>query len=373
MLAGFSVRAAPAILLLVTAACFKPPDLGAQDKAPPSPPVIQAYFGPKAADDPSGVYFNMIRFLDSARTSIRGALHEVDMVSIAEKLAEKAEEGVDVQIVIETKWWNISKNKAGRGVLEKSKVKVILDSKKAGLMHNKFFVVDGKRVWTGSTNITETCLLFNPNNALWIEDPAIAANFLAKFDREARGLVGKKSGGSTAVPHPIVETPMGRVRTLFSPEDQPLAPIVKLIDAAQKSVDILCFVFSSRDIGEAVIRAHRRGVKVRVLLDNSFAPPAATGNWTYVPFRALSDAGVNCKYDDEKAKLHHKLVIVDDAILEVGSMNLSLNGEKTNSENVLIIESPELAHQYTAEFERLWKYFEGQPGDDILEKEDENG
>ncbi len=345
------------------------PLLPAQD----APPVIQAFFGPKAADDPAGLYFNLMRFLDTAKVSIHASIHEVDMISIAEKLAERASQGLDVQIVIEAKWWTLSKNKAVRGVLEKSKVKVILDTKSSGLMHNKFFVVDGKRVWTGSTNITETCLLYNPNNSLWIEDAQVAENYMQEFNQEHAGHFAAQRPGGAGVLHPTVQTAAGKIRTMFCPEDKPLGTIAKLIDGAQKSVDILCFVFSSQEIAEAAIRAHRRGVKVRVLLDNVFSSPAATSHWKYVPFRAMSEAGIACKYDDENSKLHHKLIIIDNSILEVGSMNFSLNGEKTNSENVLIIESPELAQKYEAEFERLWKYFDGNPSETTPDAEGEDG
>src|SRR5947209_1470259 len=108
---------------------------------------IQVFFGPKAADDRDGLYFNLLRFLDSARSTLYGSVHEVDMVSVAEKLAERSRAGVDVQLVVEADWWGNAKNRAARRVLEKARIKVYPDTKKSGLMHNKFFVADGKRVW----------------------------------------------------------------------------------------------------------------------------------------------------------------------------------------------------------------------------------
>src|SRR5439155_18102455 len=131
-------------------------------------PSIQVYFGPRASDDPSGVFFNFMRFLDSAKSSIYGSAHEVDMVAVANKLAAKAAAGIDVQIVIESKWMKAPKDKTAIEILKKSKVKLIPDTKRSGLMHNKFFVIDKRRVWTGSTTITEHCLLFNYNNGIRI-------------------------------------------------------------------------------------------------------------------------------------------------------------------------------------------------------------
>jgi phosphatidylserine/phosphatidylglycerophosphate/cardiolipin synthase-like enzyme len=338
------------------------------------PPEIKIFFGPKAADDPQSPYANLLKFLDSAKTSIYGSVHEVDLVSVAERLARRADEKIDVQLVIENDWWKNAKNKAARQVLEKSKVRVFLDTKKSGLMHNKFFIVDNVRVWTGSTNLTETCMLFNPNNAVWVENKQVAANFFTEFDEQRQGKFGKKGSGKNNTPFPDVKVGNVRVRTYFSPEDEPMKHIIAAIDKSQKSIDVMCFVFSSPEICAAMKKAHQRGVKVRVLLDNLFSSPGATARWPCVPFNELKEAGVECKYDDEDSKLHHKVVIIDGKIVVTGSYNLSTNAATENDENVLLLESTDVADLYSKEFERLWKYYSGDPGvPPPLEKGDEDG
>lgn len=326
-------------------------------------PAVQVFFGPKAADDQHSLLFNLLRFLDTGKRSIYGCVHEVDMIVVAEKLVEKAKSGVDVQLVVENDWWNGAKNKAARQVLERGKVKVFPDTKKSGLMHNKFFVVDGQRVWTGSTNLTETCLLYNPNNSLWIEDRRIAENYFAEFDEERSGKFGKKASGKNNTPHPDLTLTGGlRIETYFSPEDEPIPAIVRLIDSAEQRIDLMCFVFSSREICDALLAAHKRGVKVRVLLDNVFSSEAVTKRWACVPFKELKSAGVPCKYDDENSKLHHKVIIVDGQRVLTGSFNFSANAANENDENALILHSRAVARQYAAEFERLWNYYNGEPG-----------
>jgi phosphatidylserine/phosphatidylglycerophosphate/cardiolipin synthase-like enzyme len=360
-------------LLLLLALGF-PTSLAPAAQIPTLPPV-QVFFGPKAADDPRGLYFNLMRFLDSAHKSIYGSVHEVDMITIAEKLAEKAKAGVDVQIVVENDWWGGAKNKAARQVLERSKVKVFPDTKKSGLMHNKFFIADGKRVWTGSTNLTETCLLYNPNNSVWIEDARLAANFSAEFAEERAGKFGKKGSGRNNTPHPDVAlSDTLRIETYFSPEDTPIPAIVALIDSAAEEIDLMCFVFSSREICDALLAARKRGVKVRVLLDNVFSSKAVTKRWDCVPFKELKDAGVPCKYDDEHSKLHHKVIIVDRKRVLTGSFNFSANAANENDENALVIHSRAVARRYRTEFDRLWNYYNGDPGQPPPpEKEDGDG
>src|SRR5436190_15225003 len=132
-----------------------------------------------------------------------------------------------------------------------------------------------------------------------------------------------------------------------------------MINSAKMSIDIMCFVFSSQPIAEALIAAHKRGVQVRVLLDNSFSSPGSIARWRYVPFKELKAAGMSCKYDNEEAKLHHKVIIVDNSQVMTGSFNLSNNAAKSNDENLLIIGSAEVASKYETEFEKLWNFFSG--------------
>ncbi len=325
-------------------------------------PGIQVFFGPKVARDPHSLYFNLMRFFDSAKKSIHGSVHEVDMISVAEKLAQRSHDGIDVQLVVEEQWWNNPKNKAARLVLEQSKVKVMLDTKKSGLMHNKFFIVDDRRVWTGSTNMTETCLLYNPNSNVWIDSPELAANYAVEFARERQGHFGKRGAPKGVLPYPEVRVGPARIRTFFTPWMDPTPVIVERIDVAKKSVEVMCFVFSSQNIGEALIRADKRGVKVRVLLDNLFSGAGSTARWRYVPFKELRKAGIEVKFDDEDSKFHHKVVIIDGAQVCVGSFNLSVSAVEDNNENLLLIESPEVARDYRQEFERWWKYYSGDPG-----------
>ena len=46
-----------------------------------------------------------------------------------------------------------------------------------------------------------------------------------------------------------------------------VARVVELIDGAERSVDIAQFTFSVREIEEAIVRAHGRGVAVRLAMN----------------------------------------------------------------------------------------------------------
>ena len=328
-------------------------------------PSVKIFFGPKAYADSTGLLYNFLQYLDSAEKQIYGSVHEMDLVIVAQKLVQKANDGVDVQLVIESRWLDVAKNSAAVDVLMKSPVKIYPDNRKSGLMHNKFFIVDGFKVWTGSTNMTENGFLFNFNNNVWIEDEKIARNFLTEFEEQREGKFGKTGSGKPNTPFVKTYVDSTLIETYFSPEDKPIEPILRLINQAKSSIEVLCFVFSSREIAEALTKAHRRGVKVTVLLDDSFGSLRATENWRFVPFDYLKLTGADCRYDREKAKLHHKVMIVDHEIVLTGSLNLSKNGAQNNDENILIIHDPTIANAYYSEFLRLWNLAEFKKADQI--------
>lgn len=332
--------------------------------ANPKRPPIAVFFGPRAADDPEGIYANLQQFLNSANRTLYGSCHEIDMIAVAKTLAERSRQGVEVHLILESDWWSGQKSLAARQVLEASKVRITLDTKKGGLLHNKFFIADQRRVWTGSANLTETCLLYNANATVWIEHPRVAESYYQEFAEQRRKRFGKRDGGVSTTPVVPVELPGGtKVAAYFGPDDEPIKPIVKMIDRANSTVDIACFVFSSPEIGQACKAAHRRGVTVRVLVDNLYASDAATKRWTYVPFRDLSKAGITFRYDNEKSKFHHKMVIVDRQLVMIGSMNLSTTGANENDENLVIIQDKNLGEKCGREFENLWQMYDGKPGE----------
>lgn len=55
----------------------------------------------------------------------------------------------------------------------------------------------------------------------------------------------------------------------FSPGDQPTAVVVRELNAAKTNVLVQAYSFTSVPIAKAVVDAHKRGVKVSVLLDKS--------------------------------------------------------------------------------------------------------
>ncbi|GIW23597.1 MAG: hypothetical protein KatS3mg068_2604 [Candidatus Sericytochromatia bacterium] len=65
--------------------------------------------------------------------------------------------------------------------------------------------------------------------------------------------------------------------------------------------------------------------------------------------------GMNVKLDGNKYNLHHKVIIIDDTNIMIGSFNFSENATKTNDENLLIIKNnKDFVNPYIKEFETLF-------------------
>jgi len=74
----------------------------------------------------------------------------------------------------------------------------------------------------------------------------------------------------------------------------------------------------------------------------------------YSEFFKLSRAGVQVKNDTNRYYMHHKVAIIDEYIVLIGSSNWTSSADDKNNENLLVIRSAELAKVFEKEFQRIW-------------------
>lgn len=127
----------------------------------------------------------------------------------------------------------------------------------------------------------------------------------------------------------------GQVEVLFSPHDAIEPRLIALIDGARYSVHVQSFIFTRKSIAKALIAAHRRGVKVAVLVDDRMHRRGKN----VLP--ALLAAGVPVALDARYKSAHNKVLLIDaaenDGIVVTGSYNLTWSAARKNAENVLIL------------------------------------
>ena len=217
---------------------------------------------------------------------------------------------------------------------------------RSGLMHNKFMIADGLRVWTGSYNLTRNCSRFNDNHAIVLESSELAEN----YEREWQEIFEKRHGKRFAypTPHPEVEIGGVRMHNLFTPEDDVRGAIVAEMNKATNEIAIMAFSFTEASMTEAVKKALDRQVRVLIVLDSGMAthPGANT--------KALEAMGANVRMSPG-VLLHHKVIVVDRQTVVLGSANFSSGGFDKNDENVLIVQSPPFALAMLKEAIRCWR------------------
>jgi phosphatidylserine/phosphatidylglycerophosphate/cardiolipin synthase-like enzyme len=112
--------------------------------------------------------------------------------------------------------------------------------------------------------------------------------------------------------------------------DDGLAPLLKAIDSAQSSIDVLIFRFDRKDVEAALTRAVGRGVAVRALV--AHANKAGEDKLRQLEQRLLA-AGVSvARTADDLIRYHGKLMIVDRRHLYLLAFNFTtLDTERTRS------------------------------------------
>lgn len=322
---------------------------GAQDvsrqlftSAPPADGEIQVFFAPASLASPNGIDDHLVTLIRSARTSAYAAFYDLELDSIAEALIDRHRAGVKVGIVSDSHY----EDRAAVQACRRAGIRVVFDRREA-FMHNKFCVVDGTWVWTGSTNATYNCMYRNNNNSLLIAAQPLARNytmeFLEMFDQER---FGARSPRNT--PAPVLTIDDVQVECYFAPEDKPEKEILAEIAAARSSIDFMAFSFTSEPIAEAMAAQMGRGVRVRGLFETRNAGDR------YSRDDFLAGRGAEIRHDRNPYTMHHKVIIIDGATVVTGSYNFSKSAETKNDENVLILHSPALVQRYTEEFEALF-------------------
>jgi len=332
---------------------------GQQESAAP-PDIVgsggdwwQVYFSdPQNVNDPTDLTGSMpqelIAYIDAAQNTIHIASFEFNLTPVAEALIAAHQRGVEVKWVTDDEHGLEADEEDDHGqfaMLEQAGIEIKGDGRSA-LMHDKFWIFDNQRVWTGSTNITSNGNFRNNNNVIIIESPQVAAIYEREFAEMWAGEFGPTS--SSTVDDQTVTLDGTRVQVLFAAEDEVVSQLVPLIEGAQNNIRFMAFSFTHDDLGAAVLARAEAGVDVQGIFETR-------GSETqYSEMPALYCAGVPVRQDGNPGTFHHKVFVIDDQILVTGSLNFSNNADNSNDENVVVITNSDIAAQYLLEFERRW-------------------
>jgi len=259
-----------------------------------------------------------------------------DQVDCAQIFAQKVSNAVSVDCALyhsNNAFNSILNNKKARIVAdEEHPVKGAVTEKGGGYMHNKFCIIDGQYVWTGSWNPSQGMTI--PNNVILIQSKTLAKAYKSEFDELYNG---KFHGGGQ---NPgIVRFNDQLIEAYFCPEDNCKKHVLDILKTAKQSIHFMTYSFTDDEIGYLLSKKKQQGVDVKGI------------------FRSAKEQGgeyPKLKDISKTRNVHHKVFIVDGNTVITGSYNPSKRGNELNDENVIIIRDAQIAQQFENEFKRLF-------------------
>ena len=119
--------------------------------------------------------------------------------------------------------------------------------------------------------------------------------------------------------------------------------VVKYVDASERTLDVCAFELDNQIITDALVRAVRRGVRVRLVTETNYINESGV--------QALRGVGVPVVDDGrDGALMHNKFMVFDRKAVWTGSMNFTENCAYRNDNNGIYIDDAKLAENYATKF-----------------------
>jgi phosphatidylserine/phosphatidylglycerophosphate/cardiolipin synthase-like enzyme len=334
------------------------PEVSVPATVPPTLSVSDSYFSayftnPPLASEIEGIERNLIYLIDNAKASVHGAVYELDLENVTEALIKAKRRGVDVRLVYDSEAMSKDERVGILKRLGEAGVPLIPDERSA-LMHNKFLVIDGETVWTGSFNLTQNAAHRNNENAVIIRIGFIATNYEREFREMFDGKFGATSPADT--PYPVIKFDSVEIETYFAPEDNVAKKIDEELKAAEYSVDFLSFSFTDVGLSHTMAElALEDDVSVRGVFDSNQSKESSVCSILILRSGNIEGNGsITVKLDGNPGLMHEKVIVIDNETVIFGSFNFSRSADESNDENLLIVHDPELARLFASEFEKVF-------------------
>ena len=314
-------------------------------------------------------YFNdsIAKYMDMAQNTLDICVYNASDATIATAINAAYNRGVTVRYIADDDVVNSMLSSLNPNIPI-----VYRDPAVAGIMHNKFIIMDENStnnswVMSGSCNWTNPTNLFNDyNNIIFIQDEAIAKAYTLEFEEMWTGTFGTNKIDNT--PHKFIVDGKN-VEIYFSPSDQTTSKILEVINDVDYTFEFGLLSFTRNDLGQAVIDKDAQfGVNVRGIIEDE--------NSTGSEFANLQANGVNVKsHMGISYSLHHKYAIADANVVAsnptilTGSHNWSNNAENNSDENTIIIHDHTIANIYLQEFTKRFNELGSSNIIDLINKE----
>jgi phosphatidylserine/phosphatidylglycerophosphate/cardiolipin synthase-like enzyme len=144
-----------------------------------------------------------------------------------------------------------------------------------------------------------------------------------------------------------VRAPCAEIQACFAPpvagSCDPLITLLRTINGARSTIRVQMYSLTLHEVVSALIRAKRRGIDVRVIVDHSQLRHDRNDSFRVA---ALASGGVPILVDTVPGLMHNKVMVIDGETVLTGSFNYTWGAEHRNAENLLVLHDPKLAADY---------------------------
>ena len=131
--------------------------------------------------------------------------------------------------------------------------------------------------------------------------------------------------------------------------------LASAIYGCRETLDVAVYGFTLPRVADAILDAHKRGLKVRVISNETHA----LGSRVSPELKALMDGGVEVRTlrgAGSYGIMHNKLGIYDGKMVSAGSFNWALTADNANHENMVFIRDEGAVDGYSRYFDWMWRF-----------------
>jgi phosphatidylserine/phosphatidylglycerophosphate/cardiolipin synthase-like enzyme len=288
----------------------------------------------------------VIAGIAAAKDSVRLTMYHLTDGQVVKALLAARARGVRVRVILDQSSLKASKYLNPFKKLLAGGVEVRKSSARFSLTHAKAMVIDGRRAFIMSLNLAGGAASMRDYGVV-TQDPSIVAAVAQVFETDWAN-AGNDAGDSPGVSDP---------RLVLSPVNSE-SRLQELIGSAKRELIVTVENLGDPVIQEALIRAARRGVAVRLIVPMCGLSDDPLRNYPFMD--ALKQGGVLARVMPYPATprqpyMHAKMMVADGRRAYVGSANYSVNSTRLARELGLLFSEPKLIAVLSAAFAEDWQ------------------
>lgn len=217
-----------------------------------------------------------------------------------------------------------------------------------GLMHEKILLIDEDICFLGTANMTTESLTMHDNIMVGFKDEKLSKFFqdyaLSNYPKNHKHLQSH-----------LFDINRQNLKVWLLPcrGNKATQDLIEEIEKSKKSLLISMFTLTHPQILQAIASAKDRGVRVKIYLDKSSFEGASKKAALW-----LISQGVEVHTSIGLQLLHHKMALIDDTTLILGSANWTLSAFKKNRDFYFVLNplTPLQSHQLKKIFQHISKH-----------------